>query len=74
MPHRARSIYHSYLLRLWCHDPSAEWRASVQDVRTGQMHYFARVEDVWAFIQVEMATQSNELNSQAADTVVDVQV
>ena len=45
----------SYLVRLWCDSRHSGWRASLQQVRTGQTHHFARPEALWAFLQAEMA-------------------
>ena len=45
----------SYLVRLWRDSRHSGWRASLQRVRTGQTHHFARPEALWAFLQAEMA-------------------
>ena len=45
----------SYLVRLWRDGRHSGWRASLQQVRTGQTHHFARPEALWAFLQAEMA-------------------
>jgi hypothetical protein len=45
----------SYLLRLWRDSRHSGWRASLQQVRTGQTHHFARPEALWAFLRAEMA-------------------
>ena len=45
----------SYLVRLWRDSRHSGWRASLQQVRTGQTHHFARPEALWAFLQAEMA-------------------
>jgi Neuraminidase (sialidase) len=45
----------SYLVRLWRDSRQSGWRASLQQVRTGQTHHFARPEALWAFLQAEMA-------------------
>lgn len=44
----------SYLVRLWCDTRSSPWRASLQNIRTRQVTYFARPEELWAFLQAEM--------------------
>ena len=36
--------------------PNHTWRASLQQVRTGETHHFARPEALWAFLQAEMAS------------------
>ncbi|MFB0535241.1 MAG: hypothetical protein ACETWR_09680 [Anaerolineae bacterium] len=45
----------SYLVRLWRDGRHSGWRASLQHVRTGQTHHFARAEALWVFLQAEMA-------------------
>jgi hypothetical protein len=45
----------SYLVRLWRDSRHSGWRASLQQVRTGQLHHFALPEALWAFLQAEMA-------------------
>ena len=57
----APSTYRSYLLRVWRHGPYEEWRASLQDVRTEQIRYFARPDELWAFMEAEMANKSNQV-------------
>jgi hypothetical protein len=49
----------SYLVRLWRNSRHSGWRASLQQVRTGQLHHFARPEALWAFLQAEM-TRTDE--------------
>ncbi len=61
MPDRSSSCYHSYLLRLWRHSLRGDWRASVQDVRTDQIHYFACAKELYAFLQAEMASQGERV-------------
>lgn len=56
----------SYLVRLWRNSRHSGWRASLQQVRTGETHHFARPEAVWAFLQAEMA-RANERAAEPAD-------
>jgi len=53
---RAPSRYQTYLLRLWCVDDGekARWRASLQDVRTGQRLSFAGLDEAYAYLQREI--------------------
>jgi hypothetical protein len=44
----------SYLVHLWRDSRQSGWRASLQQVRTGQTRHFARPEALWAFLQAEM--------------------
>jgi len=50
--------YHSYLLRLWREGPQAPWRASLQSTATEQLHHFASLEQLWAFLQTRLAAGS----------------
>jgi hypothetical protein len=44
--------YHSYLLRLWrVRDDGINWRASLEDVQTGELQGFARLTDLIEFLQ-----------------------
>lgn len=55
MPKVDDVLAESYLVRLWRDDRHSGWRASLQQVRTGQTHHFARPEALWTFLQAEMA-------------------
>ena len=44
----------SYLVRLWRDSSLGPRRASAQNIRTRQVTYFARPEELWAFLQAEM--------------------
>lgn len=55
----------SYLVRLWRNSRRSGWRASLQQVRTGQLHHFARPEALWAFLEAEMA-RTNERAAEPA--------
>ena len=43
--------YQAYLLRLWRDDGNTPWRASLQDTRAGQLHTFASLSQLIAFIE-----------------------
>jgi hypothetical protein len=55
MPNES-SPYRAYLLRLWRADSEnarpAEWRASLEDPRTGERLGFASLEQLFAFLIV----------------------
>lgn len=51
------AIYHSYLLRLWRDTPQSVWRASVQSTATEELQHFATVDELWAFLLVQMARE-----------------
>ena len=51
------TTYRSYLLRLWRQSPQGPWCASLENVQTRQINYFARTEELWSFLQAEMADQ-----------------
>jgi len=63
MPASDSSAYCSYLLRLWRHNPQGAWLASLQNIRTGETRHFAQPEELWAYLQAEMA---NELSQKAS--------
>ena len=42
--------YHSFLLRMWRDDFEGDWRASLQDVKSGECHYFASLEAMINFL------------------------
>lgn len=44
-------LYHSYLLRIWKDCVDSEWRASLQEVATGECHYFSCLPDLLAFLE-----------------------
>lgn len=45
------SLYQSYLLRLWRESINGEWRASLQNVSTGQCRYFASLSQLCNFLE-----------------------
>jgi hypothetical protein len=47
------TTYYSYLLRLWQvkKDEEQEWRASLENVETGEKHGFASLEELFAFLK-----------------------
>jgi hypothetical protein len=56
--------YQSYLLRLWRTGAgdAVAWRASVEDIRTGQWHSFASLSAAFSFLdlQTEQLSASQE--------------
>lgn len=50
-PESAQSRYASFLLRLWWEEGQQQWRASVEDARTGERRAFASVARLMAFLQ-----------------------
>lgn len=56
-PHDHRSsLYQSYLLRLWRTEQCETecWRASLQDPRTGERIGFANLEELFAFLMLQI--------------------
>ena len=47
---KARSAYHSYLLRLWRDSAHGAWRISLQSTKTEQVYHFANLESLLAFL------------------------
>jgi hypothetical protein len=47
-----RSQYHSFLLRLWqaTEKDDLGWRASLENVETGEKHGFTNLEELWAYL------------------------
>jgi hypothetical protein len=46
-------IYHSFLLRLWRDSEQGAWRASLENVTTGERHGFANLASLYAFLQAK---------------------
>ena len=47
-----QSDYHSYLLRLWrVRDDGHQWRASLEDVQTGEMSAFENVKALVKYLE-----------------------
>lgn len=57
-----QSGYFSYLLRIWQSGPvkAATWRASLECPLTGERRTFASLEDLWIFLQDQIATTQQE--------------
>ena len=52
---KSQPDYLSYLLRLRrAGDQEATWRASLEDPHTGDLHYFASLEEAFGFLRTEM--------------------
>lgn len=47
--------YQSFLVRMWRDGPDMPWRASVQNVLTGEQRRFANVESLFLFLQGQTA-------------------
>ena len=47
------TTYYSYLLRLWQvkKDEEQDWRASLENVETGEKHGFASLEELFVFLK-----------------------
>ncbi len=54
--HEQRKLYHAYLLRLWCTEPTGTgcWCASLEDPHTGELIGFAGLEELFAFLMEEV--------------------
>ena len=50
----------SYLVRLWRDSAASPWHATVHKVRSGQVTHFVRTEDMWTYLQAEMADESRQ--------------
>ena len=54
-----KHVHRSYLLRLWRGGARSPWRASIQEVTTGEVTHFANIQALLAFIIAE--TESPDL-------------
>ncbi len=53
---KPRSVYKSYLLRLWCSEADgAAWRASLEDARSGARQGFATLDQLFSFLRDQAA-------------------
>jgi hypothetical protein len=55
MPKPNQSRAESYLIRLWRDREYDPWRASLQNIRSGEVRHFSCPEELWAYLQAEMA-------------------
>lgn len=46
--------YFAYLLRLWKEDERSGWRASLENPRNGQTHYFTSLEALFNYVVQEI--------------------
>jgi hypothetical protein len=55
--------YRSFLLRMWCsmQNHQVTWRASLEDPRTGQQHFFTSKEALDEFLRILGEQLENEL-------------
>ena len=58
--------YRSYLLRLWCEqqDGNPVWRASLENVQSGQQHGFAGLEELLAYLMAQISADTNQVNDE----------
>jgi len=54
-PEKITQQYQSFLVRLWQDSPGAPWRASTQNVLTGEEQRFANMESLFVFLQSQTA-------------------
>lgn len=57
-----RPYYQSFLLRMWRERPDGAWRASLENVTSGEKHGFAHLEQLVAFLE-KGEVASNETQS-----------
>ena len=55
--------YRSFLLRLWCVKQNGEltWRASLENPRTGQKHFFSSLEALSEFLRDQGEVLESEM-------------
>lgn len=58
-------VYQSYLLRLWKEgfDPNPVWRASLQNVASGECNNFASLDELFQFLQQQSETSIAEMRT-----------
>lgn len=54
------ATYHSFLVRLWRREESAEWRVLAKDVQSGQTYHFANATDCLHFLQHHTVARSSD--------------
>ena len=65
-----QSDYHSYLLRLWqVRDDGQQWRASLEDVQTGDLCGFENVKALVMYLQA-LTAQDNPQSAVLAEQEV----
>lgn len=63
-------VYRSYLVRFWQSNEQGCWRASADCVQTGNTVLFGSVERLFAFLNTEIAAQSNNEDADSPDLPV----
>jgi hypothetical protein len=48
---KARTHYLAYLLRLWCEDDGADWRATLESSHSGERRGFANLSALLAYLR-----------------------
>lgn len=46
-------LYQSYLLRIWKEGPDLDWRASVQEIASGETRHFASLDGLLEFLHCQ---------------------
>lgn len=59
--------YRSYLLRLWREKVDVDWRASLQNVLTGERHVFANLEQLFVFLKGSLKTEGQPEPQEGGD-------
>jgi hypothetical protein len=44
-------FYQSYLVRLWKEGAESDWRASIQDIASGECKYFSQLGELFLFME-----------------------
>ncbi|HSM55617.1 MAG TPA: hypothetical protein VK879_05615 [Candidatus Sulfomarinibacteraceae bacterium] len=56
-----QDTYIAYLLRLWKEEGQSEWRASLENPRNGQKHYFTSLEALFNYVVKELDDASSRV-------------
>lgn len=52
--------YHAFLLRIWRDDARLDWRASLQRTETQQLYHFGTLDELFAFLDVQLKTDDGK--------------
>jgi hypothetical protein len=58
-----RPDYQAYLLRLWREGTQTPWRASLQSTSSEEMHHFATLEALFAFLDGRLKEPNDDAHS-----------
>lgn len=57
--------YRSFLVRLWKEYAGSEWRASIQDIASGECRYFSEMGELFQFLKNVPETSTLDMSKAA---------